>query len=62
MVDRDAGRAVGTVAFDSKEAMERTRRDAQGIRERVSSEVGAEVDKVEEFEMAFAHLQVPEMA
>ena len=62
MVDRAAGRAVGTVAFDSKEAMEASRRDAQDIREKVSTEVGAEVDKVEEFEMVFAHLHVPEMA
>jgi len=62
MVDRAAGRAVGTVAFDSRQAMEASRHDAQGIRERVSTELGATIDKVEEMEMAFTHLHVPEMA
>ncbi len=60
MVDRAAGRAVGTVAFDSRQAMEASRHDAQGIRERVSTELGARIDKVEEMEMAFTHLHVPE--
>ena len=62
MVDRAAGRAVGTVAFDSRRAMEASRNDAQSIRERVSAELGARIDKVEEMEVAFAHLHVPEMA
>lgn len=62
MVDREAGRAVGTVVFDSREALERSRATAATIRERVVGELGALVDKVEEMEMAFAHLHVPEMA
>jgi heme-degrading monooxygenase HmoA len=62
MIDRDAGRVVGTVVFDSRAALEASRNAAQGIRERVASELGATVDKVEEMEMAFAHLHVPEMA
>jgi hypothetical protein len=62
MIDREAGRVVGTVAFDSREALEATRDDAQGIRERVAGELGATIDNVEEMEMVFAHLHVPEMA
>jgi heme-degrading monooxygenase HmoA len=62
MIDRDAGRVVGTAVFDSRQALEATRHDAQGMRERVASELGATIDKVEEMEMAFAHLHVPEMA
>jgi len=62
MIDRQAGRAVGTVVFDSREAMEATRSDAQSLRERVTGELGASVDRVDEMEMAFAHLHVPEMA
>jgi heme-degrading monooxygenase HmoA len=62
MIDRAAGRVVGTVVFDSRADLEATRRDAQGMRERVASELGATVDKVEEMEMALAHLHVPEMA
>lgn len=62
MIDRAAGRVVGTAAFDSREALEATREAATGIRERVTSELGANVDNVEEMEVAFAHLHVPEMA
>jgi hypothetical protein len=32
------------------------------MRERVTQELGATVDAVEEMEVAFAHLHVPEMA
>ena len=62
MIDRDAGRVVGTVVFESREALEASRDAAQGIRERVASELGATIDNVEEMEMVFAHLHVPEMA
>jgi hypothetical protein len=62
MIDRDAGRAVGAVTFDSREALEASREAASGIRERATQELGATVDAVEEMEVAFAHLHVPEMA
>jgi heme-degrading monooxygenase HmoA len=62
MIDREAGRVVGTVVFESREALEATRRDAQAIRERVAEDLDATVDAVDEMEMAFAHLHVPEMA
>lgn len=62
MIDREAGRAVGTAAFDSRRAMDATGGDAQTIRERVAGELGATVDRVDEMEMVFAHLHVPEMA
>jgi heme-degrading monooxygenase HmoA len=62
MIDRDAGRVVGTVVFESREALEASRDAARGIRERVASELGATVDNVEEMEMVLAHLHVPEMA
>lgn len=62
LIDREAGRAVGTVAFDSREALEASRDAARRIREHAVSEVGATVDAVEEMEIAFAHLHVPEMA
>ena len=62
MIDRDAGRVVGTVVFESREALEASRDAARGIRERVASELGATIDNVEEMEMVFAHLHVPEMA
>jgi heme-degrading monooxygenase HmoA len=62
MIDREAGRVVGTAAFDSREALEATRDAAMGIREQVTSDLGATVDRIEEMEIAFAHLHVPEMA
>lgn len=62
MVDRETGRAVSTVAFDSREALEASRDAATRLRERVTSELGAIIDNVEEMEIAFAHLHVPEMA
>lgn len=62
MIDREAGRVVGTVAFDSEQSMDASSTDAQAIRERVASELGATVERVDEMEMVFAHLHVPEMA
>ena len=61
MIDRGAGRVVGTVVFDDERSMEATRDDARGIRDRVASEMGATVERVDEMEMVFAHLHVPEM-
>jgi heme-degrading monooxygenase HmoA len=62
MIDRDGGQVVGTVVFESREALEASRTDAQGIRERVADELGATIDTIDEMEVAFAHLHVPEMA
>jgi heme-degrading monooxygenase HmoA len=62
MVDREGGRAVGTAAFDSRRTLEATRDAAARIRERVVNEAGTMVDDVEEMEIAFAHLHVPELA
>ncbi len=62
MIDRDAGRAVGVVVFDSREDLEATRDAAMQLRERVAQELGATIDAVEEMEVALAHLHVPEMA
>ena len=62
MIDREAGRVVGTAAFDSRAAVEASREATAGIRERIVRELSATVDDVEEMEIAFAHLHVPEMA
>jgi hypothetical protein len=61
MIDRTAGRVVGTVVFDDEQAMAASGDDARGIRERAAGELGATVERVEEMELAFAHLHVPEM-
>ncbi|MFC8800494.1 hypothetical protein ACFT2C_22410 [Promicromonospora sp. NPDC057138] len=62
MVDRAAGRIVGTAAFDTRESLEASRGAAANIRTGIVRELGATIDDVEELEIAFAHLHVPEMA
>jgi heme-degrading monooxygenase HmoA len=62
MVDRETGRMVSTTAFDSRAAVEASSAAAGDIRERVTRELGATVDAIDEMEVAFAHLHVPEMA
>jgi len=61
MVDRASGLAVGSLTFDSNTAMERSREQSRQVRANVL-EVGAEIVEVGEFELALAHLRVPEMA
>jgi quinol monooxygenase YgiN len=61
MVDRDSGYAVSSVTFDSREAMERSRVRGEQLREQTARDVGLEIVEVGEFELALAHLRVPEM-
>jgi hypothetical protein len=49
------------VTYDSLEAMERSREKADALREAGAREAGVEIVEVCEFEMALAHLRVPEM-
>jgi quinol monooxygenase YgiN len=62
MVDRTEGYLVGSLTFDSREAMERSREQTEELRQRGVRESGAELIEVGEFELALAHLRVPEMA
>ena len=55
------GRAVSTATFDSRDAMEQNREQARELRNARSREMGADVLDVCEFELAIAHLRVPEM-
>ena len=61
MVDRSTGQGVGTVCFDSREAMEQTRETSAGMREQFSSRMDVEITDVLEMEVAIHHLRVPEM-
>jgi hypothetical protein len=61
MVDRQSGRAVSSVTWDSRQAMERSREAATQLRSQVAQRVGADIEEVAEFEMALAHLRVPEV-
>lgn len=62
LVDRVSGRAVATATYDSREAMRRNRAQVGAVRTAGSQETGAGVLQVCEFELALAHLRVPEMA
>ena len=56
-----SGRAVSTATFDSRDAMERNREQARELRNTRSREMGADVLDVGEFQLAIAHLRVPEL-
>ncbi|QWZ10052.1 antibiotic biosynthesis monooxygenase [Nocardioides panacis] len=62
LVSAEAGRAVGTVMFETREQLVDSREAATRIRSAASKEAAATVDDVAEMEVAFAHLHVPEMA
>lgn len=62
LIDRSSGRGVSSSTFDSREAMDRNREQARELRNTRTRELGADVVDVGEFELAIAHLRVPEMA
>ena len=62
MVDHPAcRRAVACSSFDSVDAMARNEDRASELRSRRARDLGAEVLDVAEFELAIAHLRVPEL-
>ena len=62
LVDRASGRGVASATYDSVEAMERNKDQLDRIRATGSQEAHAEVLDECDFELAVAHLRVPEMA
>jgi quinol monooxygenase YgiN len=62
LVDRSAGLGCATTTWESREAMERSRSAADEMRRRAASDSGGAIVDVREFELAYAHLHVPEMA
>lgn len=62
MIDRSSGRGVSSTTFDSRDAMDRNREQATELRNTRTRELGADMLDVGEFELALAHLRVPEMA
>ncbi len=62
LTDRESGRAVSSVTFDSLDAMEKNRDQARSLRTTALRDLGADQADVGEFELALAHLRVPEMA
>jgi quinol monooxygenase YgiN len=61
LIDRITGRACGTVAFESQAACAASREQAMEVRSGAASAAGASVTDVVEFELAIAHLRLPEL-
>jgi hypothetical protein len=61
LVDRITGRTCGTVAFESQAACEASREYVASIRQEGVRSAGAAVVDVIEFELAIAHLRLPEL-
>jgi len=61
MVDRASGHAVSSVTFDSLEARAHNRGRARSVRTGLFRNLGADQLDVGEFDLAIAHLRVPDM-
>ena len=61
MVNRATGRGVSSATFDSREAMDRNQENARELRNARTREMGADILDVGEFDLALAHLRLPEM-
>lgn len=62
LLNRSAGLACATTTWESRAAMEASRAAADDMRNRAATDSGGEILDVHEFELAYAHLHVPEMA
>jgi hypothetical protein len=60
LVDRRTGRAVSSVTYATRDAMERSRDTASSMRRIAVEENQLHILEVGEFELALAHLRVPE--
>ena len=61
MVNRPDGRAVTTVGYDDRSCLEYSRQGADAVRNQAARQMDARVLEVAEFELALAHLHLPEM-
>ena len=62
LVDRLGSRAVAAVTYEDRAAMDRAREQGAALRDEFSRGMGSTVTEVAEFDLALAHLRVPEMA
>ena len=62
MIDRETGRSATAVTYDSKADMLAANEQAKALREEFTSGVGMQIIGIAEFDLALAHLRVPEMA
>jgi quinol monooxygenase YgiN len=60
LVDREGGRTVTAVTYESRDAMDRAREQGMALRQDFSNQMGSEVTEVAAFDVVLAHLRVPE--
>jgi hypothetical protein len=60
MVDRRDGACASAVVFESRDAMAHTRDQFTTLREEFTARMGMDILEVAEFDLALAHLRVPE--
>ena len=60
MVDRDSGRAVVTVTYDSPQDMAASKDGGMAIRQEFNQQMNRSTTEVAEFELVLGHLRVPE--
>jgi hypothetical protein len=62
LVNRSTGLGCATTTWETRGDMAASRSSADDMRSRAASEAGGEIVDVHEFDLAYAHLHVPEMA
>jgi heme-degrading monooxygenase HmoA len=62
LLNRTNGLGCATTAWETRAAMEASRSSADDMRSRAASESAGSIVDVHEFDLAYAHLHVPEMA
>jgi heme-degrading monooxygenase HmoA len=62
LVSRSDGLGCATTVWETRVAMEASRSAADDMRNRAAQDASGQIVDVREFELAFAHLHVPEMA
>lgn len=60
LLERESGRSVSTVAYESRAMLEASRPDTDQLRARASQQSQARIVEVAEFELVLSHLRVPE--
>jgi heme-degrading monooxygenase HmoA len=60
LLDRDTARAVSAVAYESREAMQRSAEQALVVRDRFAASQNFEISDVAEYDVVLAHLRIPE--
>jgi hypothetical protein len=60
LMNRQNGMCALAATYESREAMDRSRDAVSAMRTQFTEELGLEVTEIAEFELALAHLRVPE--